>query len=112
MAAAPWRLRPACSGTPPGLRARILVFIAANLCERCVMTLAEARSRHAELVQEIRKHDRAYYVEANPIISDFDYDKLFRELQDLEKEHPQLATPESPTMRVGGAPTQGFQRVE
>src|ERR1044071_2307544 len=76
------------------------------------MTFAEAQGRHAELVEQIRKHDRAYYVEAKPVISDFDYDRLFSELLDLEKQFPRLATPESPTQRVGGAPTEGFRRVK
>ena len=72
----------------------------------------KAQARHARLADEIRKHDHAYYVLAQPTISDFEYDKLFRELQDIEKALPQLATPESPTQRVGGAPTDGFQRVK
>jgi len=76
------------------------------------MTPNEAKARHAELVEEIRKHDRAYYVLAKPTISDFEYDKLYRELQDLERQFPRLITPESPTQRVGGAPTEGFPRVK
>lgn len=75
------------------------------------MTAAEARRRHAELTAEIRRHDHAYYVLAQPTISDFEYDRLFRELQELEKQFPELVTPESPTQRVGGAPTEGFKRV-
>jgi DNA ligase (NAD+) len=76
------------------------------------MTAAEARRRHAELADEIRRHDYAYYVLAKPAISDFEYDRLFRELQELEKQFPELVTPESPTQRVGGAPTDGFKRVK
>jgi len=75
------------------------------------MTLAKARARHAELVEEIRRHDRAYYVEAKPVISDFEYDKLYRELLDLEKEFPDLATPDSPSHRVGGTPLDKFKPV-
>ena len=75
------------------------------------MTRAQAQARHTELSAAIRRHDRAYYVEARPAISDFEYDTLYRELQDLEKECPELVTPESPTQRVGGAPTEGFARV-
>src|SRR5580765_4047711 len=73
------------------------------------MTMAQARSRHAELAAEIRRHDHAYYVEAKPVISDHDYDRLYRELLDLEKEFPNLATPDSPSQRVGGAPLSAFQ---
>ncbi|MBI5386366.1 MAG: NAD-dependent DNA ligase LigA [Verrucomicrobia bacterium] len=76
------------------------------------MTIAEARARHARLAEDIRQHDRAYYVLAQPKISDFEYDKLFGELQGLEKAFPELVTPESPTQRVGGAPTEGFARVK
>jgi len=76
------------------------------------MTRAQAQARHAELAGEIRRHDHAYYVEARPAISDFEYDKLYRELQDLEKAFPEFITPESPTQRVGGAPTEGFARVK
>lgn len=76
------------------------------------MTIAEAQARHARLAGEIRQHDHAYYVLAKPTISDFDYDRLLRELQELEKQFPELVTPESPTQRVGGAPTAGFKRVK
>src|SRR3954465_575365 len=67
-----------------------------------------ARSRAAELRSEIERHNRLYYVEDNPSISDADYDRLFRELQELEAAHPELATADSPTRRVGGAPQSGF----
>ncbi len=76
------------------------------------MTIAEAKARHAELVEEIRRHDHAYYVLAEPTISDFEYDRLYRELLDLEKAFSELITPDSPSQRVGGAPTEGFQRVK
>lgn len=75
------------------------------------MTSAQAHARHAELAGEIRRHDHAYYVLAQPTVDDFEYDRLYRELQELEKTFPQLATPDSPSQRVGGAPTEGFQRV-
>ena len=75
------------------------------------MTFIAAQQRHAELAQELRRHDRAYYVLAAPEVSDFEYDRLYKELQDLERAFPELVTPESPTQRVGGAPTEGFQRV-
>jgi len=75
------------------------------------MTREEARNRHAQLVAEIRAHDRAYYVEARPRISDREYDRLYRELLDLEEQFPELVTPDSPSQRVGGEPLKGFQRV-
>src|SRR6266404_9700853 len=88
-----------------------LVSVGENLCNSCRMTFAQAKARHTELAQEIRRHDQAYYVEAKPLISDFEYDQLYRELVELEKQFPNLVTPESPTQRVGGAPTAGFKRV-
>jgi DNA ligase (NAD+) len=75
------------------------------------MTLAQARERHARLADEIRRHDHAYYVLARPEITDREYDALYRELQELENQFPELVTPASPTQRVGGAPTEGFARV-
>jgi len=75
------------------------------------VTQAEAKKRHAQLVAEIRRHDRAYYVEANPKISDRDYDALYHELLDLEKSFPELVTPESPSQRVGGEPLKAFKPV-
>ena len=76
------------------------------------MTPAEAHKRHAELSGEIRRHDRAYYVEGRQLITDHEYDQLFKELQELENQFPELVTPESPTQRVGGAPTGKFARVK
>lgn len=75
------------------------------------MTPAAARARHQELSALIRRHDHAYYVLARPEITDFEYDRLYQELLDIEKAHPELATPESPSQRVGGAPIEGFARV-
>jgi DNA ligase (NAD+) len=76
------------------------------------VTHAEAKKRHAQLADEIRRHDHAYYVEGRQLITDREYDQLFKELQDLEKEFPNLVTPESPTQRVGGAPSEKFARVK
>jgi DNA ligase (NAD+) len=61
---------------------------------------------------EIREHDRRYYVEAAPTISDLDYDKLLRRLQELEAEHPDRVTADSPTQRVGGAPLDSLHAVQ
>lgn len=76
------------------------------------MTHAEAKKRHAELAGEIRAHDRAYYVEAAPTISDREYDRLYRELVDLESAFSDLRTPDSPTQRVSGEPLTGFRQVQ
>lgn len=69
------------------------------------------RRRIDELRAEIREHDHRYYVLDQPTISDAAYDRLYRELVDLEAAHPELVTPDSPTMRVGGAPAEGFAKV-
>ena len=58
--------------------------------------------RIAELREQIREHDSRYYDESRPSISDREYDRLMQELIDLERQHPELVTPESPTQRVGG----------
>jgi DNA ligase (NAD+) len=71
----------------------------------------EAKKRHAQLVEEIRRHDRAYYVLAQPKISDRDYDRLYHELLELEKDFPNLATPDSPSRRVAGEPLKEFKPV-
>src|SRR5881296_2857287 len=76
------------------------------------MTPAQAKARHAALTGEIRRHDHAYYVEAQPVISDFDYDRLYRELIELEREFPDLATTDSPSQRVGGKPLDKFNSVQ
>src|SRR5260221_7331297 len=67
--------------------------------------------RHRKLVDKIRKLDRAYYEEAQPLVSDQDYDRLYRELLDLEAAHPELPTADSPSQRVGGAPLPHFTSV-
>jgi DNA ligase (NAD+) len=60
-------------------------------------------SKIERLREQIREHDRRYYIEAAPVISDLDYDRLLEELRLLETAHPELITPESPTQRVGDA---------
>ena len=70
---------------------------------------AEARAR--ELRREIERHNRLYYVLDAPEISDAAFDELFRELEALEAAHPGLATPDSPTQRVGAAPSESFAEV-
>ena len=68
-------------------------------------------ARHAQLVEELRRHDHAYYVAARPTVADREYDGLYAELIALEKEFPELVTPGSPSQRVGGGLTESFTRV-
>ncbi len=75
------------------------------------MNLAEASKRAARLRNEIARHDYQYYVLDRPLIPDAEYDRLFRELQALEEQYPELATPDSPTQRVGGKVLDGFAPV-
>src|SRR3954470_509199 len=71
----------------------------------------EAAKRIAALRSEIEEHNRRYYEEAAPTISDREYDALYRELGDLEKKFPDLATANSPTQRVGGKPLEAFGQI-
>ncbi len=69
-------------------------------------------SRVTELRRLLRHHNERYYVDAVPEISDAEYDALMRELQDLERAHPELADPDSPSVRVGGRAAEGFAKVD
>jgi DNA ligase (NAD+) len=69
-------------------------------------------SRITALRDQIRHHEERYYVHDDPEISDADFDSLMNELTALEREHPELVTPDSPTQRVGGRPVEGFETVE
>src|SRR5438034_11423513 len=69
-----------------------------------------AAERAAELRRLIERANRAYYVLDKPEISDAEYDRVFRELQELEAKHPELQTPDSPTHRVGAAPAASFKK--
>ncbi|MCA1960141.1 MAG: hypothetical protein LDL33_05040, partial [Desulfomonile sp.] len=64
-----------------------------------------------ELREVIRYHDHRYYVLDSPEISDQEYDRLFRRLEELERAYPHLITPDSPTHRVGGVPLEKFTQV-
>jgi DNA ligase (NAD+) len=77
------------------------------------MTVDEKQvaKRIEQLQEQIRKHDQLYYEEAAPIISDREYDRLYKELVDLETQFPDLVAPDSPTQRVGGRPLQAFEQV-
>src|SRR4029450_11477668 len=73
---------------------------------------AQAATRIEQLRREIREHEKRYYEEAAPTISDRDYDRFYKELVDLEAKFPELVTPESPTQRVGGTPLQAFDQIQ
>jgi len=71
-------------------------------------TLKTIEKKIRELRDEIRRHEELYYVADNPEISDKEYDNLIEELRGLEQQYPQFLTPDSPTQRVGGRPSEGF----
>ncbi len=71
----------------------------------------ETKRRARELAAEILRHERLYYVDARPEITDSAFDALLSELVAIEEEYPELATPDSPARRVGGAPAEGFAAV-
>ena len=75
------------------------------------MTRAQAKKRIEALSREIAEHDVRYYLHDRPTISDAEYDRLLRELRELEESHPELRRPDSPTLRVGGAIREGFKKV-
>ena len=75
------------------------------------MASTDVLARVTALRREIERHNHAYYVLDAPTIPDAEYDRLFRELQAIEAEHPELVTPDSPTRRVGGTQLSGFEVV-
>lgn len=70
------------------------------------------KDRIEALCKQIEYHNYRYYVEANPELTDVEFDRMLKELQDLEKQHPEFVTPDSPTQRVGGGPIEGFRQVQ
>jgi len=80
------------------------------------MSLADekkwAAKRHKELSSLILKHDELYYQEDAPEVSDHDYDQLRKEINDLEKKHSDLITPDSPTQKIGAKPSKGFEKIK
>jgi DNA ligase (NAD+) len=79
--------------------------------EAAALSPAEAQARHAELVEQVNRANELYHVQDAPEISDAEYDQLFHRLVAIESAHPELVTPDSPTQRVGGAPTGTFDEV-
>lgn len=76
------------------------------------MTIEEAGKLAAELREQIIYHGQKYYVEDSPEIEDYEYDRLYRQLEELEAQFPQLITPDSPTQKIGGAPINTFEEVQ
>jgi len=76
------------------------------------MTKEEAKKKIEKLSREIDQHNYNYYVQSSPVISDYDFDMLLKELIDLEKKFPEFAYPDSPTQRVGGEITKEFKTVK
>ena len=72
----------------------------------------DVATRAAELREQLHPHGHQYYVLDAPTIPDAEYDRLFKELQTLEADHPELLTPDSPTQRVGGKPLDSFASVK
>jgi DNA ligase (NAD+) len=77
-----------------------------------LLMAASAETRIRKLREELEHHNNLYYVRAKPEISDQEYDKLMRELIDLETANPEFQSPDSPSQRVGGQPIDGFRTVE
>lgn len=75
-------------------------------------TTTAIAQRASELRQLLQQASYAYYVLDQPVMEDAVYDRLYRELQDLEQQHPSLITPDSPTQRVGEQPATGFESVQ
>jgi DNA ligase (NAD+) len=69
------------------------------------------RERVETLREQLRYHNRRYYIEDAPEIPDSEYDALYKELETIELDHPELVTPDSPTQRVGGDPLEGFEEI-
>jgi DNA ligase (NAD+) len=76
------------------------------------MNKNEVKKQITQLRDEINFHNYKYYVENNPVISDYEYDMLLKKLEVLEAQFPDLITPDSPTKRIGGEPLKGFKTVE
>ena len=75
------------------------------------MTKSEAKKKIEKLREEIEYHTRKYYLEAKPVISDSEFDRLMKQLVDLENEFPEFKTSDSPSQRVGGEPLKEFKTV-
>ena len=77
-----------------------------------MLPMLEPQQQINQLRAQLNQHNHAYYVLDTPSIPDADYDALFMQLQQLEAQHPELVTADSPTQRVGGAPLDKFGQVQ
>ncbi len=98
-------------GRPGGLAHQIVRRADPEITRGYMASSKSAATEIDALRKKIRKHEQLYYVLDQPEISDAEFDKLMKRLQALEAEHPKLASADSPTQRVGGAPREGFQTV-
>ncbi|MGH3148228.1 MAG: NAD-dependent DNA ligase LigA, partial [Rubrobacter sp.] len=78
---------------------------------RTVVEKTDIREKIEALRERVRYHNRRYYIQDAPEISDAEYDALYKELEAFEDEHPELVTPDSPTRRIGGEPLEGFEEI-
>jgi len=76
------------------------------------LSFKQAKQKIKKLREEIKYHEKKYYVDNDPQISDYEFDKLVKELKEYENQFPELITPESPTQRVGEQPISGFESTE
>lgn len=83
-----------------------------DLFSQAASQQSDPEKRIAELSTELEHHNKLYYQDAEPEITDAEYDSLMGELKKLEAAHPSLAKPDSPTQRVGGAPLEDFQQIK
>lgn len=74
--------------------------------------LAESQQRHRALAAQLEHHNRLYYTQDEPSISDYEYDQMMLELQKLEAQFPELQTPDSPSQRVGSLPLDAFEQIQ
>ena len=72
----------------------------------------KVRQRVSDLKRQLNQYAHEYYVQDQPTVEDFVYDRLYTELVELEKQYPELITPDSPTQRVGGIIASGFEKVQ
>ncbi len=77
-----------------------------------MMRKLNSQKEYIELVETLLEHDRHYYEESRPLISDYEYDQLIKALEEYEKKHPEKVHPESPTQRIGETITEGFSHGE
>ncbi|HSW86533.1 MAG TPA: NAD-dependent DNA ligase LigA [Rhabdochlamydiaceae bacterium] len=74
--------------------------------------MSHTKQEYHRLIEEIRTHDRHYYAQAKPVISDYEYDMLVKKVEAIETEHPDWVSPTSPTRRIGDTLTKGFRQIE